>query len=125
MKTKLQKRCLGIGLTLIVSAALLLSSGCAHDPWSKSDKTAAGVMILGRGADMYSTHDAVSRGAEEQNPFSGEKPDDGSLALWWAGSSALCIAIAHFLPSEYQEIFLYTIAGISGAFAIKNYNETR
>ena len=127
-KTKFQKRCLLIGIILTITAACLQIINCANlqgYEWTRSDKVAAAALVVGRGADMISTHDAMERGAHETNIFLGEHPDDGTLALLWIGSSILCLAIAHYMPSEYREIFLCTISVISGGVAIKNYFETR
>lgn len=127
-KSPFQRRCLGLGLLLMLAAVCLQMVNCAAmrvEPWDKKDWQAAGVMVLGRGADMLSTHDAVRRGARETNPFMKEHPDADDLALWWAGTSLLCLAIGVFLPPETRRAFFHGVGGLSGVFAVKNYFETR
>jgi len=123
-KSPFQKRCLTLGITLMLGAAILQVIGCStlhRYEWTKQDKIAAGVMLAGRAADMISTHYALEHGAREVNPFLGEHPSDLELAAWGVGTAAIMLVLADFVPPKLRQILLYGAGALSGAVAVHNF----
>lgn len=128
-KSKLQRRCLFIGMCLMIAAACLQAVNCAMireaQPWSRQDKIAAGFMVAGRTADMISTRYALDHGCRETSPLLSDHPDNRELITFAVGTTLLVLLLAHILPPDVRRGILYGIGGVSGGAAVKNYFEAR
>ncbi len=114
---------------LILCLVLLCSPSQAADKWDRVDytllATSTALKFIDWRQTLYVTNHPrteTENGYHEANPILGQRPSNDQVHLYFLGTLAAEIAIAHFLPSSLRKPWLLMWIGISG-WSI-NHNES-
>lgn len=103
--------------------ALMLPS-CAGRTLTQKDYLAGGIYTAARIGDVITTEKGMERGYKELNPFLGEHPSDGDIALWGLAGIGLGWAILKYVPdAEAARTAVYVMSLLSGMVIIHNWGE--
>ena len=88
---------------IIIVLIALWGMGCAHDPWTKTDKILEGTYLTLHAMDWLQTRNADWDRFHEHNPILGRAPSTGTTDLYFLGTGILHPVVTHFLPQKWRK----------------------
>jgi len=103
-----------------LALVVLFSTSCASPrPWTKEEKTAAGIFALGHLMDVYTTGQMLDKGYHEKNPVLKEHPSNKKVTAYFSITGTVVLALSHFFPS-LRRPFLLGCGSLGLSLAVHN-----
>lgn len=105
----------------IALAVVAFLTGCATPrPWTKTEKAVAGLFLLGKAADLYTTERALDDPNNyEINPILDKHPTDTGLMIYFPASAFITLGISHYIPGLRTPLLSF-FAGVNFTLAWHN-----
>lgn len=107
---------------VIAFTLLFLTIGCAHQPFTQSDKILLGTSLTLQAIDWQQTKEiAKDPYRRESNMILGEYPSQHEVDLYFLTTTLSCIAVAYYLPPKWRNVFWGFWIGVEGGYVTHNY----
>lgn len=107
----------------IIFSILLFTIGCAHQPFTQSDKILLGTSLTLQAIDWQQTKE-IARNPdfyEKWNFVLDEHPSQNEIDLYFLTTAFASVATIYYLPPKYRNLFFGCWIGIEGDCVVHNY----